>query len=57
MKHQAHTVDIRIKQFMKRKMAEFPELREKYGPRVQEVQRGYMWEDLTTLFTKRVRVR
>ena len=57
MKHQAHTVDIRIKQFMKRKMAEYPELREKYGPRVQEVQRGYMWEDLTTLFTKRVRAR
>jgi hypothetical protein len=56
MKQQAHSVDTRIKMFMKQKMAEFPELKEKYGPRVEVVQRGYLWEDLKALFTRKVRV-
>lgn len=56
MKQQAHTVDIRIKQFMKRKMTEFPDLREKYGPRVEAVQRGYLWDDILGFISKRVRV-
>ena len=53
MKQQSPNVDIRIKQFMKQKMAEFPELNEKYGPRVEVVQRGYFWEDFTNLFMKK----
>lgn len=38
---------------MKHKMAEFPELKEKYGPRIEVVQRGYLWEDMTRIFTKK----
>lgn len=53
MKHSAANVDIRIKQFMKKKMTEFPELREKYGPKIQVVQRGYLLEDLMGMFTRR----
>ena len=53
MKQQQLSVDVRIEQFMKRKMAEFPELKEKNGPRVEVVQRGYLWEDLMSLFAKR----
>jgi hypothetical protein len=53
---QAYSVDIRIKEFMKHKMAEFPELKEKYGPRVEVVQRGYLWEDIIGFFAKKVRV-
>jgi hypothetical protein len=56
MKQSAHSVDIRIKEFMKHKMAEFPELREKYGPRVEVVQRGYLWEDIIEFFSRKVRV-
>lgn len=52
MKQQSSDVDIRIKKFMKHKMAEFPELTEKYGPRVEVVQRGYLWEDMVSMFTK-----
>lgn len=52
MKHQKHTVDARIKHFMKRKMVEFPELKEKYGPRVEVVMRSYMWEDVASFFSK-----
>lgn len=51
MKRNANTVDIRIKDFMKKKMVEFPELKDKYGPSVQVVQRGYLLEDLMGLFS------
>lgn len=37
---------------MKRKMVEFPELKEKYGPRVEVVMRSYMWEDVASFFFK-----
>jgi hypothetical protein len=53
MKQQQISVDIRIEQFMKRKMAEFPELNKQDGPRVEVVQRGYLWENLLSLFAKR----
>jgi hypothetical protein len=53
MTQQEISVDIRIEQFMKRKMAEFPELKEKNGPRVEVVQRGYLWEDLISLFNRK----
>lgn len=57
MKHSATVVDTRIKRFMQERMEEYPELKEKYGPRVEVVQRGYLWEDLVGLFSKRERVR
>jgi hypothetical protein len=53
MKQHANTVDIRIKNFMKRKIEEFPELKEKYGPRVQVVQRGYLLEDIIGIFARK----
>jgi|GEM_PF-2102027 hypothetical protein len=56
MKQQSTSVDIRIKNFMGRKMSEYPELKEKYGPRVDVVQRGYLWEDLISMFSKKERV-
>lgn len=56
MKQSTHSVDIRIKEFMKHKMAEFPELKEKYGPKVEVVQRGYLWEDLVGFFKTKARV-
>lgn len=56
MKQSAHSVDIRIKEFMKHKMTEFPELKEKYGPRVEVVQRGYLWEDIVGFFKTKARV-
>lgn len=56
MSQPARTVDIRIKRFMSQKMAEYPELKEKYGPRVEVVQRGYLWEDVMSLFRRTDRV-
>lgn len=56
MKQQANIVDIRIKRFMAKKMTEYPELKKKYGPRVDEVQRGYLLEDVMSLFNRRVKV-
>lgn len=56
MKLQTRTVDDRIKAFMKSKMEEFPELKEKNGPRVEVVQRGYLYEDFISLFRKRNKV-
>jgi hypothetical protein len=53
MKQQSVNVDTRIKNFMKQKIAEYPELNEKYGPRVEVVQRGYLWEDLVSMFMKK----
>lgn len=53
MKQHASTVDIRIKEFMKKKMSEFPELKERYGPRIQVVQRGYLLEDIIGFFAKK----
>ena len=53
MKQQTVNVDVRIKNFMKQKIAEYPELNEKYGPRVEVVQRGYLWEDLVSMFMKK----
>lgn len=53
MKQQATTVDVRIKEFMKKKMTEFPELKEKYGPRIQVVQRGYLFDDIMGLFARK----
>ena len=53
MKRRASTVDIRIKDFMKKKMVEFPDLKDKYGPSVRVVERGYFLEDFMGLFTRR----
>lgn len=53
MKHNATTVNIRIKDFMKRKMSEFPELKEEHGPSVRVVQRGYFLEDIISMFSKK----
>ncbi len=52
MKHQAHTVDVRIKEFMDRKIAEFPELRDQTATHVNTALRGYMWEDIVGFFKK-----
>lgn len=54
MKQSSLSVDVRIKGFMRKKMTEFPELKQKYGPAVWDVQRGYFFENLVTKFTKRV---
>ena len=56
MKQQSQNVDIRIKKFMNRKISEYPELKEEYGPRVNVVQRGYLWEDLVSMFSRKERV-
>jgi hypothetical protein len=40
---------------MKHKMAEFPELKEKYGPRIEVIQRGYLWEDMMGFISKKMR--
>lgn len=56
MKQQSQNVDIRIKNFLNRKMSEYPELKEKNGPRVNVVQRGYLWEDIVSLFNKKERM-
>ncbi len=56
MKHQPYPVEIRIKQFMKSKMIEFPDLKEKYGPRIEVIERGYLWDDIVGFFSKKVRV-
>jgi len=54
MKKSSLRADVRIKGFMRNKMTEFPELKQKYGPAVWDVQRGYFFENLVTKFTKRV---
>ena len=56
MKQQSTNVDIRIKNFLNKKMSEYPELKEKYGPRVNVVQRGYLWEDLKSMFNRKERM-
>jgi hypothetical protein len=56
MKQSATIVDTRIKRFMQERMEEYPELKEKYGPRVEVVQRGYLWEDIVGFFNKKERV-
>jgi len=55
-KQQRHRVDQRIKRFMSQKMAEYPELKEQYGPRVEVVQRGYFLEDIISMFKQGSRV-
>lgn len=52
MKHQPK-VDVRIKNFMEKKMAEYPELNVANGPRIEVVQKSYLWDDLAGLFTRR----
>lgn len=54
MKQSSRSVDVRIKGFMRKKMTEFPELKQKYGPALWDIQRGYFFENLVTKFTKRV---
>lgn len=53
MRQRPGTIDIRIKRFMAQKIAEYPELKEKYGPRVEVVQRGYLWEDIASFFSRK----
>lgn len=43
------TTDVRIKQFMDKKMQQYPELEDVNRPRVAH-QRGYLWDDVTSLF-------
>lgn len=53
MNQPAHSVDIRIKRFMKQKMSEFPEIEEVNDLQVADIQRGYLWDDMMNLFRKR----
>lgn len=52
MKHSTESVDLRIKKFIDRKVSEYPELSEKNGPRVEVIQRGYLWEDFVSAFQR-----
>ena len=50
MKHQARTVDIRIKKFMEKKLSKYPELRDQAPTHVEVAMRGDRWEDITNFF-------
>lgn len=53
MKHTANNVDVRIKNFMKKKLGEFPDLAESRKVDVRVVQRGYLLEDMVSFFTRK----
>lgn len=53
MKQRGNDVNVRIKAFMKKKMDEFPELKQKNGPDLKVVQRGYFLEDIMSLIPRR----
>lgn len=57
MNTSTENVDLRIKAFLDRKTAQYPDLMEQKNPRVEVVQRGYLWEDFVSLFQRAVGAR
>ena len=57
MNTSTENVDLRIKAFLDRKAAQYPDLMETKNPRVEVVQRGYLWEDFVSLFQRMVGAR